>query len=148
MPIHTSNIEAIKALIVQAPVLHLPARSGHFYLECDSSAKHVGSVLYQIQNGTKHVIPFYSATMPDSACRYSSSELELCGLKKSLLHFQYLLKYSAFTVLMDHRALKCIYCSRKPAQTVHIQKFLEEISDFLFNFQHVCNRFPILFFIQ
>ncbi len=39
--------------------------------------------------------------MPDAACRYSSSELELCGLKKSLLHFQYLLKYSTFTVLMD-----------------------------------------------
>ncbi len=25
MPIHTSNFEAIKALIIQAPVLHLPA---------------------------------------------------------------------------------------------------------------------------
>ncbi len=93
LPIHKTNFEAIKELIVQAPVLHLSARTGHFYLECDFSAKHVGSVLYQIQNGTKHVIAFYSTTMPDAACRYSSSELELCGLKKSLLHFQYLLKY-------------------------------------------------------
>ncbi len=100
LPIHTTNFAAIKSLIVQAPVLHLPARTGRLYLECDSSAKHYGSVLYQIQNGSKHVIAFYSATMPDAACRYSSSELELCGLKKSLLHFQYLLKYSTFTVLM------------------------------------------------
>ncbi len=60
MPIHTSNFEAIKALIIQAPVLHLPAWSGRFYLECDSNAKHLGSVLYQIQNGTRHVIAFYS----------------------------------------------------------------------------------------
>ncbi len=44
MPIHTTNFEAIKSLIV--PVLHLPERTGHFYPECDSSAKHVGSVLY------------------------------------------------------------------------------------------------------
>ncbi len=123
LPIHTKNFESIEELIVQAPMLHLPAGTGHFYLKCDSSAKHVGSVLYQIQNGTKHVIAFYSATMPDAACRYSSLELELCGLKKSLLHFQYLLKYSTFTVLMDHSAFKRIYCSRKPAKTIRIQKF-------------------------
>ncbi len=73
LPIHTKNFETIKELIVQAAVLHLPARTGHFYLECDSSTKHVGSVLYQIQNGTKDVIAFYSATMSDAACRYSSS---------------------------------------------------------------------------
>ncbi len=130
---------------MQAPVLHLPARTGRFYLECDSSAKHVGSVLYQIQNGTKHVIAFYSATMPDAVCRYSSSELELCGLKKSLLHFQYLLKYSIFTVLMDHSALKQIYCSRKPGKTIRIQKFLEEISDFSFDFQHISGKHMFLF---
>ncbi len=40
-----------------------------------------------MQNGNKHVTAFYSATMPDAASRYSSSELKLCGLKKSLLHF-------------------------------------------------------------
>ncbi len=76
MPIHTANFEAIKSLIVKAPILHLPARTGQLYLECDSSAKHLGSVLYQIQNGNKHVIAFYSAIMPDAASRYSSSELE------------------------------------------------------------------------
>ncbi len=122
-------------------MLHLPAHTGHFYLECDSSAKHVGSVLDNIQNGTKHAIAFYSATMPDAACRHSSLELELCGLKKSLLYFQYLLKYSTFTVLMDHIALKCIYCSRKPAKTIRILKFLEEISDFSFDFQHISDKY-------
>ncbi len=78
--------------------------------------------------------------MPDAACRYSSSELELCGLKKSLMNFQYLLKYSTFTVLMDHRALKRIYCSRKPAKTTCIQNFFEEISDFSFDFQHISGK--------
>ncbi len=140
MPIHTTNFEAIKSLVVQAPVLHLPARTSRFYFECDFSAKHIGSALYQIQNGTKHVIAFYSATMPDAACRYSSSKLELCSLKRSLLHFQYLLKYSTFTVLMHHNALKCIYCSRKPVKTIRIQKCLEEISDFSFDFQHISGK--------
>ncbi len=140
MPIHTKNFKAIKSLIVKAPMQHLPARTGQFYLECDSSASLVDSVLYQIKNGNRHIIAFYSATMPDAASHYSSSELELCGLKKSLLHFQYLLKYSTFTVHIDHNALKRIYCSKKPAKTVHIQTFLEEISDFLFHFEHISGK--------
>ncbi len=145
MPIHTKDFEAIKSLIVDAPFLHLPTRTGHFYLECDSSAKNVGSVLYQIQNGNKHIIAFYSATMPDAASHYSSSELELCGLKKSVLHFQYLLKYSTFTVLMDHSALKYISCSKKPTETVRIQKVLEQISDFSFDLEHISGK-HIMFF--
>ncbi len=96
--IHTRNFEAIKSLIVEAPILHLPSKNGKFYLDCDSSAKHVGSVLYQIQNGYKRIIAFNSATIPDAASCYSSSELELYGLKKSILHFQYLLKYWTFTI--------------------------------------------------
>ncbi len=125
---------------MQAPVLHLPARSGRFYLECDSNAKHVCSVLYEIQNGSKYVIAFYSATLPDAACRYSSSELKLCGLKKSILHFQYLLKYLNVTALMDHSALKQIYCSCKLAKTIRMQKYLEEILDFSFDFQHISGK--------
>ncbi len=121
-------------------MLHLPGRTGHIYLEHDSRAKHFGSVLSQIQNGTKHLIAFYVATMPDAACRYSSIELELSGLKKSLLHFQYLLKYSTFTILMDHSVLKRIHCSCKPAKTIHIQNLLEEISDFSFDFQHISGK--------
>ncbi len=46
LPIYIINFEAIKSLIVQAPVLHRPARTGCLYLGCVSSAKHAGSVLY------------------------------------------------------------------------------------------------------
>ncbi len=122
MPEHTKNFEAIKVLIVEAPILHLPSRNGKLYLKCDSSAKHVGSVRYQIQKGDKYIIAFYCAAMLDAASQYLSSVLELCGLKKSILHFQYLMKYSSFTVLMDHSSLKRIYCSKKHAKTVCIQK--------------------------
>ncbi len=78
--------------------------------------------------------------MRDAACMYLSSELELSGLKKSLLHFQYLLKYSTFTVLKDHSAIKQIYCSHKPAKTICIQTIFGEISDFSFDFQHISGK--------
>ncbi len=114
-------------LIIQSQVLCLPDSTGKFLLESDSSVKHSGSVLYQIQNGNRKVIAFYYAVMQDTVCRYSSSEIELCALKKSILHFQYLLKYAHFTVIMDHCALKIIYCSKKKAKTNRIQKDPEEV---------------------
>ncbi len=83
----------------------LPDSTGKFMLEYDSS-EHVGSVLYQLENSIRKVIAFFSAVMPHAACRYSSSEIELCGLKKSILHFQNLTKYAHFTVIMDHKCFK------------------------------------------
>ncbi len=121
--LHTDNFEAIKKMIVKVPVLHLPNRDGKCSLECDSSAKHIGAVLYQLQNGCNNIIAFFGSTMPDAPVRYSRSELELCGLKKSILHFQYLLKYANFRVIMDHSALRNIYCTKKPAKTIRIQMF-------------------------
>ncbi len=64
--------------------------------------------------------------MPDAARQYSSSEL--------------LLKYSPFNVIMDHSALKQKYCSLKPAKTICKQKFVEEISDFSFDFQQISGK--------
>ncbi len=51
-----------------------------------------------------------------------------------------MLKYSTFTVLVNHSSLKWIYCSRKPVKTIRIQKFLEEISDYSFDFQHISGK--------
>ncbi len=56
---HTNNVEAIKKLIVKLTVLHLTNSTGKVSMECDSGAKHVSSVLYQMQNGKQHVIAFY-----------------------------------------------------------------------------------------
>ncbi len=41
---------------------------------------------------------------------------------------------------MDHNALKRIYCSKKPTKMVGIQKHLEEISDFSFDFEHISGK--------
>ncbi len=100
---HTKNFELIKKLVARAHVLCLLDSQGKFFGECDSSAKDVGSVLNQEQNGRKKVVAFFNAVMSDAACRYSSPEIELSGLKKSILNFQYLLKYANFTVIMDNK---------------------------------------------
>ncbi len=40
LQLHSANFQMTKDLIIPAPVLHLPA----FYLECDSSDKHVSVI--------------------------------------------------------------------------------------------------------
>ncbi len=133
---HINNFELIKKVIVKSSVLFLPDRTGEFVLECDFSAKFVGSVLYQVQNGEKRVIAFFSAVMPDAACRYSRSEIELCSVKKLMIHFQYLLKYAHFKVIMYNSALRMIYVLKKQSKTHRIQKYLEELSDYSFTIEH------------
>ncbi len=41
---------------------------------------------------------------------------------------------------MDHSTLKRIYCSKKLAKPVRIQKFLEQISDFSFYIEHISGK--------
>ena len=134
--LHTENFNKIKDLIVKSPVLHLPNSSGHFTLECDSSCRHVGAALFQDQGGSRVIVAYFSAVMPEPAKRYSATEIELCGLKKAIIHFQYLLKYSKFSVIMDHSALRRILGSKKQARTNRIQKYVEELSDFNFEIKH------------
>ncbi len=50
---------------------------------------------------------------------------------------------------MDHNALRRIYCSKKPAKMVHSQKFLEEIWDFSFDFEHIsCKHMFVSYFLS
>ncbi len=67
---HTNNFEMIEKLFIKSP-----DSTGKFMLECDSSTKFVGSILYQVQNVINKVIAFFSPVMLDAACRYSSSEI-------------------------------------------------------------------------
>ncbi len=68
--------------------------------------------------------------MPDAAVRYSSSELELCGLKKSIIHCQYFFKYASLRVLMDHSALNFFF------QFEHALGKNMFVSDFLSRFSN------------
>ncbi len=137
---HTRNFELIKDLITKAPILHLPNNHGQFVVEIDSSSRFTACILYQTFGSEHKIVAYYSCVMPESASRYSSSEIELCGLAKCLKHWKHLLLYRDVVILMDHSALRSIYCSKKPPKTKRLLKFLEEISDFSITIQHVSGR--------
>ena len=72
--------EKIKQRLQKPPVLHMPDKIGRFQLYLDTSKYVTGSALYQIQNGKPKLIVYTSKRLPEAACNYSITELEMCGL--------------------------------------------------------------------
>ena len=72
-------------------VLYMPDKTGRFQLYSDTSKYATGSALYQIQNGKPKLIAYASKRLPEAACNYSITELEMCGLAINISSFAHLL---------------------------------------------------------
>ena len=67
----------IKHRFVKRLVLHMPNKMGRFHLYSDTSKYVTGSALYQIQGGKPKLIAYASKGLPETAKKYSITELEL-----------------------------------------------------------------------
>ena len=54
------SFEEIKCRLLKPPVLHMPIKTGRFYLYSDISKFVSGSILHQIQNGKPKLIAYMS----------------------------------------------------------------------------------------
>ena len=84
--------DEIKQRLQKPPVLHMPDKVGRFQLYSDTSKYATGSSLYQIQNGKPKLITYASKRLPEAACNYSITELEICGLAINIASFAHLLR--------------------------------------------------------
>ena len=57
----------IKHRLVKPPILHMPNKTGRFYLYSDTSKYMTGSALYQIQGGKPKLIAYASKRLPETA---------------------------------------------------------------------------------
>ena len=69
----------------------MPDKVGRFQLYSDTSKYATGGALYQIQNGKLKLIAYLSKRLPEAACNYSITELEMCGLAINIASFAHLL---------------------------------------------------------
>ena len=122
------SFEEIKHSLIKPPVLHMPSKTGRFYLYSDTSKFATGSALYQIQTGKPKLIAYASKRLPEAARSYSIIELELCGLAINIATFLYLLKRFDFDATTDHLALMHIIKSKVELATTRIKRLLELIS--------------------
>ena len=129
---HQENFDKIKHLIQHAPVLATCRAHGQFILETDTSRVSCGGALYQIQDGEKRLIAYFSKALPPAAVNYSVSELELCGLYLAITSFSNLLKGNHFQAIVDHSSLVQILKSKTDPPTMRLKRLIEKLSPYSF----------------
>ena len=72
---------------MRLPVLHMPNKTGRFYLYSETSQFATGSTLYQIQKGEPKLIAYASKRLSEAAKPYSITEFEMCELAISIASF-------------------------------------------------------------
>ena len=138
------TFEEIKCRLQKPPVLHVPDKVGRFQLYSDTSKYAAGSALYQIQNGKPKLIAYISKRLPDAACNYSITELEMCGLTINIVSFAYLLRKVDFDVVVDHLVITQIMRSKVKPATNRIKRLLEVLSTKSFNLYYIKGKDMIL----
>ena len=122
----------------------MPDRVGRFQLYSDTSKYATGGALYQIQNGKPKLIAYSSKRLPEAACNYSITELEMCGLVINIASFAHLLRKVDFDALVDHLAITQIMRSKVELATNRIKRLLEVLSAYSFNLYYIKGRDMIL----
>ena len=101
--------DTLKVRITDEPVLAHPDLTKQFKLEVDASGYAVGAVLMQRQeDGKRHPVGFYSATLNPAERNYDIYDLELLAIVKALRHWRPLLAGSPhkIKVFSDHMNLQ------------------------------------------
>ena len=136
--------EEIKQRLQKPPVLHMPDNVGRFQLYSDTSKYATGGALYQIQNGKPKLIAYSSKSLPEAACNYSITELEMCGLAINIASFAHLLRKIDFDAVVDHLAITQIMRSNVELATKRIKRLLEVLSSYSFNLFYIKGKDMIL----
>jgi len=131
-PEQQESFQKIKELLTKPPVLVMPNNYDLFMLFSDTSKIACGGALYQKQLEIPRLVAFHSKCLPDSAKRYTISELELTGMMCNISAFKQMLLQVDFEVYVDHSALVHIIKAKTEPATIRIQKLLEKLRRYSF----------------
>ena len=99
------TFEALRALLITAPVLAFPKEDLPYIVDTDASDYGIGGVLSQNIEGTEHVIAYYSKSLNPAQQKYCTTRRELLAVVATLDHFKGYIWGPHFTVGTDHAAL-------------------------------------------
>ena len=134
---HQEAFDKVKDLLIKPPVLVAPKSHGRLCIYSDTSRVATGSHVTQTyEDGSEHIIAYYSKTLPEACKRYSVSELELYGLFINITAFKHLLQSCDFDACVDHSALVEIMKSKRQACTTRLQKLIERLSEYSFRLSY------------
>ena len=110
------------------PVLHLPRVVGRLVLFSDTSEIGMGSLLWQYQDGSPHLIGYVSKTLPEASSRYSVTELEMTGFLVNMGLWKNILKHREFDAAVDHVAVNQILKAKTEPASNRIMRLLDHLS--------------------
>jgi len=129
------SFEALKNLLILAPIMYFADFSLPFYVATDASNVGIGAVLYQLPDGESNpknirYISFVARSLQPSERRYSATQRELLAIVFALKKLHYYLWGKHFTLFTDHRALTFMH-SQKEMNSM-LTAWQETILDYTF----------------
>ena len=131
------SFDIIKDALQRPPVLRMPAGTGIFRLESDTSREVAGGTLYQWQEGQWALIGYHSKRLPDAVRNYGVCELELTGLVCNIHGFEHLLKDNYFEVIIDHKAIEYLKRAKYEPTTRRLGSLLLKLQDYAFDIKYL-----------
>ena len=111
--------ETLRDNLITPPVLALPKPGRPFLIDTDASAYQLGAVLLQQQDETNPndyvPIGYFSKTLSDTECNYSTTERECFAVVWALLTLRPYIEGTRFLVRTDHNALKWLMTLTDPS---------------------------------
>ncbi len=98
--------QALKAALVDAPVLTRPDFRRTFWLDVDWSPKGVGAILSQKEGKFERVVAYASKSLTDTQRRFHPMEGECYALIWGIMHFRQYLHMKHFILRTDHKPLE------------------------------------------
>ncbi|KAK3103801.1 hypothetical protein FSP39_021997 [Pinctada imbricata] len=112
--------QTLKDRLSSPPILAYPNFDIPFEIHTDASFQGLGAVLYQSQNGQKHVIAYASRGLSKSERNYPAHKLEFLALKWAVTEkFHDYLYGKQFTVVTDNNPLTYVLTTAKLDATGH-----------------------------
>ncbi len=125
---HEDAFNAVKELLLHAPVLSFPDTEREFILDTDASDQCIGAELVQIFDGVEKVVQYGSFSLTPSQRNYCTTRKELLAIVRFTREYRHYLLGKPFTVRTDHNSL--IWLMRFKDINGQLARWLEELGQY------------------
>jgi hypothetical protein len=126
--------EAIKKLLVRAPLLRHPDFTKEFTLYTDWQPGAAAAILGQRDEEGEYVIAYASRTLAGPELNYSPTDGELLAVVWAIRYFRPYLYGTHFHIVTDHKALQWLLTTRN--LTGKLSRYAVELQDYDFDIQY------------
>ena len=133
--------ETLRAKLISEPILRQPQLDQQFEIKVDASGFAIGVVLMQRdQEGKKHPVAYFSATLTEAERNYDIFSLELYAIVWALCHWRAFVAGSPEPIIIytDHANLQCWRELHKVPQ--RIAREMMELEEYNFKLVHIKGR--------